>query len=816
MKRETGPVGEEALIRIIDFARDSQRAGFLTLRGGAQEERFCFLPGRNADAALRDLIRRAYPLLGSRDLECDWDEMLPTQLCGLSAETSESSLRELRFAILDVDEARAKILGTALTSQGAKVALCSRSSGGLQRARTLDPEIILVPHRVLSDSAFQLLSRVRKDLVLRWASILWVPDADTRLAPLALAKRIAAGAETVLGVDRELEESVLGDGDVSTRLEKIGPSRLLRGIGRAIDHASVHVEGPAGEVQIELSPRMIAGASGESGPRQFQGIEALSALLALDEGDVRISTDGERSLSNVMMPFADAFATALGMPSPIPSSTVMRWPTSVGSMTPLQAMKETLEDLRASGDIGDDTMQVLRDAEAGAAAGPARRESSTVAVKKKQSTLVGVTAAKRPSAKTAPQTAPKGMAVAPPAKKAPPARTMPDQAAATRPDFRPPPEIPAPRSPKGAHPAFHEKLQVEATKEQNIQIPPEARNPSVESTAQHKVIVPEEARRPADPITVERPLMLDGDEATEVSATAANASEIAAPSVQLSESMEYALDAPSEPVPAPVVPSASFDASALKAAPVPDLFDAGQAPPALELDDPYGKKSSRKKVLLLLVLAGLVGAGWFAFRMARRAPRPEPEAPASAPLPETSAPATEGTPEPPVEPAPEAAVDVAAEVAAETAEPASEEQAVTERVDPLPADVPFRPAREGARGVRGRLNQLIRAGNYHRRHEDLQMAHLRFGQALEINPRNGRALAGAARIAASQNRLGSALVHARGLVENGSNEAANRIFLAGLLRQAGRDDEARAELQRVLELDPGNQDARAALEDLGG
>ncbi|NDY55775.1 tetratricopeptide repeat protein [Desulfovibrio sulfodismutans] len=97
---------------------------------------------------------------------------------------------------------------------------------------------------------------------------------------------------------------------------------------------------------------------------------------------------------------------------------------------------------------------------------------------------------------------------------------------------------------------------------------------------------------------------------------------------------------------------------------------------------------------------------------------------------------------------------------------------------------------------------------------EIEAAFTHFGMALAKNPENLVALFGMVRLAYAHNRVQDALPHLKDYLAVDPVKNEVRFTLAGCLMTLGRHEEAREQLQTILEQEPGNQPAMELSEQL--
>jgi CheY-like chemotaxis protein/Flp pilus assembly protein TadD len=237
-------------------------------------------------------------------------------------------LSGLRILVVDDDPGRADALAQELRARGATVAVTDVTGRGLERARTLDPEVVIVDAAGLEGPGFEVVRTLRRDPHLRWAQLLvaswdeiW-PDRTGRPDVHRLAHRITPLVEQ----DAELRARALKVASFDTRLEITGPSRLLRALAAVPGPLHITVRNPKALVELDLAEGLVVGAraatlAGElEGKATIEGSTAIAALLVLSTGRVRVEKRDNPEIANMMTPVDEAVAEAALLDSPIPPS----------------------------------------------------------------------------------------------------------------------------------------------------------------------------------------------------------------------------------------------------------------------------------------------------------------------------------------------------------------------------------------------------------------------------------------------------------------------------------------------------------------
>jgi tetratricopeptide (TPR) repeat protein/DNA-binding NarL/FixJ family response regulator len=246
---------------------------------------------------------------------------------GASGAPTKPQIERLRVILADDDTPRADAVAQELRARGVVVVVTDLAPNErrLQALRQADPTVLIVGESHAHGEGYELLRRIRRDSRLRWASLLVVRWDDVwpeqRGAPAI--KRL----ESTLAGLAEPERSLLARAELKTRfdtrLETTGPARCLRALESSGHALRVHVENPRVEITVDISDGLVVGAEGrtlDGEPLSFAGIQALSALLVLGSGRVRVDPVDQPASANVMTPVEAALNMADAETPPITPS----------------------------------------------------------------------------------------------------------------------------------------------------------------------------------------------------------------------------------------------------------------------------------------------------------------------------------------------------------------------------------------------------------------------------------------------------------------------------------------------------------------
>ena len=318
----TGKINEHNLQDVVDLISNDMKTGILSVRSpeGVIEGMPVVVETERASAHNTELILdRLREAMGeSESLEYEFHETSGGRLSALPAamepvEVDLSGLRGARVVILDSDELRAEKLAHVLSARGVQIAAADFSTAVIPRIREVDPQIVVLDSSAVGAHGLEFVRAMRKDPQLRWASMLvvrwedfWPTSASDAEPDLAqLAGRIIP----MIDQDAEMARRVEDEVDFDTRLELIGPGRLLRALGSMPGVRHLSIGGHKRSIEIDIADNSIVGAYAtlrEDGTQNLQGMPALLALWGLNSGRVSIREQDLPSVANIMMPVDEA------------------------------------------------------------------------------------------------------------------------------------------------------------------------------------------------------------------------------------------------------------------------------------------------------------------------------------------------------------------------------------------------------------------------------------------------------------------------------------------------------------------------------
>jgi len=318
----TGALDESNLQELLDLVCDETKTGILSVRspkGVLDGIPFVIETERSSAHQTQQILDRLREAVADDEpLAYEFHETTGGRLSTLpsAAPPRNVDLKALsgsRVVVLDSNELRAEKLATVLSSRGVQIAAADFSTAVIPRIREVDPQVVVLDSSAVGGQGVEFVRAMRKDPQLRWASMLVVrwedfwptseSDAEPDLPQLAgrLLPMIDQDAEQARRAENEV--------DFDTRLELIGPGRLLRALGSVPGVRRVSISGSRRSVDVDIADNSIVGAYAtlDEGTKQtLQGIPALLALWGLNAGRVSVREQDLPSVANIMMPVDEA------------------------------------------------------------------------------------------------------------------------------------------------------------------------------------------------------------------------------------------------------------------------------------------------------------------------------------------------------------------------------------------------------------------------------------------------------------------------------------------------------------------------------
>jgi DNA-binding response OmpR family regulator/outer membrane biosynthesis protein TonB len=793
-EEKTGEIGEGTFDELVDIVKKELRSGILSVhapkhKGGPL--RVVLGAGRPVAAAVQEFVARLKPHVTAAEsmyYQFHTSAGGPVELLDMDTGGSGGvdELRRLRVLLVDDDPGRADTLAQELRGRNALVFVTDTAGRGLERAAGLDPQVAIIDAAGLEGKGFEVVRQMRRDLRLRWASILVAPwdEIWPKGAPAPDMEKLASRIAPFLAPERELETRSAAPDPFDTRLEATGPSRLLRTLVESGETMHLTIRNPKATIECDLAQGLLVGASAKlANGAELLGPAAIATMLALGSGRIHIERRSHPSVANIMSPVDEALSLAskerLSIPASEPpaapewSKLTVPFPkvetppnkaARIPSVPPPAAptVRPTAKRTEVVIDVDDEPEVVSAPLKSAPVKAPLVPPPKSAPVKTAvQAPPMGPVAANERAAKLAQRRRSTLLMGGPEEEELKAAVPPPPEPPAPEP---PPVEPPAPeppievRAPEG-EPLGH--FEIETTSDQISPPPILEREPSIPMAAP---IAPHVSQAPLPPPVVAQPL----------------------------------------PAPRPI-----------------RLPPSEPPPPRRTFARTIATISVAIAGLVLAAVLGLIGYRYSSYRHPAidrvlvalgTTPPADPRVPPAAeppddPRPVEPPPVEPQQAQPPPQPVDPQPVDPQP-VDPPPVEPPPQ-QVDPQPADPPPAEPPVDPAVDEEVTAENDVDALIRRAD----NSPAPLAERLYRRALELDRTNHYAMLGLARTARARGDGAAEIEHLRRAVERRPRRAAYRILLGDALRRSGDGAAARLEYESALEHEPDNAQARARLEE---
>jgi DNA-binding response OmpR family regulator len=343
-EEKTGEIGEATFDELVELVKQELRSGILSVHAPGHQGgpmRVVLGAGRPVAQAVQEFVARLRPHVAAAEpmyYQFHTSAGGPVEL--LDADASAAAdlqvLERLRLLLVDDDPARADTLAQELRARGALVFVTDTAGRGLERAVGLDPQVAIVDAAGLEGPGFEVVRSIRKDLRLRWASILVAPwdEIWPEDAPTPDMEQLAARIEPLLAPEEDLAKRAAEEEAFDVRLESTGPSRMLRILVQSGNTLHLTVRNPRAVIDLDLAQNLLVGAEARPAEgEQLEGTAALATLLALGSGRVHVERRTNPTVANVMTPVDEALSAASAEPPRVtPSAPPDRTPNAAAKV----------------------------------------------------------------------------------------------------------------------------------------------------------------------------------------------------------------------------------------------------------------------------------------------------------------------------------------------------------------------------------------------------------------------------------------------------------------------------------------------------
>ncbi|MEZ4220468.1 MAG: hypothetical protein R3B13_06010 [Polyangiaceae bacterium] len=334
---ELGDVGESTLEELVRALTKQLKTGILSVHTGSGDEtetlRLVLGAGKPLTEAIEDFVDRVRgQVVMAEPLRWEFDEHAGGTIQLLGGDDAvrsavEEDIDGLRILLADDDAARADAVSRELRDRGVTLVVTDLEPSDVrfQRLRQLDPAILLIGEEHARARGYQLMRRLRADPRLKWSALLVVRwnEVWTETSPIAGVDRILGTLAQLAEPEQSARQRASAGVAFDTRLEIMGPARLLRAVAAASKSVRMVVTNPRAQVQVDVSEELVVGATChllDGTARVLEGPTALAALMVLSSGRVRVEPVEQPATANVMATVDVALNLADAEPPPIPPS----------------------------------------------------------------------------------------------------------------------------------------------------------------------------------------------------------------------------------------------------------------------------------------------------------------------------------------------------------------------------------------------------------------------------------------------------------------------------------------------------------------
>jgi CheY-like chemotaxis protein len=333
-----GEVEEATLDQLVEVLSKELRSGILSVRGRdaegeGQSARIVLRSGKPISEPMDSFVERVKPALaGNRRASFEFEETAAGRLDSIAPPAPDEGderqmLRGRRVLVACSKAERAQSLAAQLRDHGALVVAACGADSELDRARALDPEVVVISAADMEGSCSRLVEELRADLRLRWASLLVIPQEQLgpEGAEQELVAPLAGKIALLAAADQDLRQRARLSSRFETRLEIVGPGRTLRALAESGKTLRLSVIHPRVSIDVDLGDGLVLGAAGQrksDREKSLTGTAALAALLALASGRVRVEERTSSDLSELIAPVDLTLAMAASEVLPIKRSLI--------------------------------------------------------------------------------------------------------------------------------------------------------------------------------------------------------------------------------------------------------------------------------------------------------------------------------------------------------------------------------------------------------------------------------------------------------------------------------------------------------------
>lgn len=312
---KAGAGQEASLDELTELIRKKLRNGILQVTQGEHDVRLVIRDGAPISTALESFIERLKASISSAEpVSYDFIEALTQEE---SAGEERTELAELRFLLVDHDPARSDTVAQTLRNAGAQVRVARADKASLEKARSLDPDVVMVGSDSLENEGMQAVRSLKSDPRLRYAALVVVhwDDVLERDGTTPSLERISARLTQIRRRYSEVGDLLAKGEAVRRSLQQIGPVQLLRLLARLDVGTLVECDYGGAHIEVAVSEGLVVGArvTSEAGEVTAEAADAVARLLSAPEARVTIQQRARPFQLNLMLEVdqavGEAFAT---------------------------------------------------------------------------------------------------------------------------------------------------------------------------------------------------------------------------------------------------------------------------------------------------------------------------------------------------------------------------------------------------------------------------------------------------------------------------------------------------------------------------
>ncbi len=316
-----GAAGEATLDELVQTLESELRTGILSVWPNDDTEatatRLVLGGGRPLTAAIDSFVRTVREnVVSAEPLRYEFEQYAGGEVedvvdSDLVWDAPTAELSGLRVLLADADAPRADAVAMALRDQGVEVFVADLAppEGRFRRLRETDPAAILISRHDAERTGYEFIREVRRDVRLRWANLLLVNwDGLWDDASGASVDTLIPALTRFHEKEAELVSAASSAEGLNTRVELLGPARLLRALCQVPTLRRVSVSSRRVHAELDVAGGKVVGAAAkllDSQEAELEGAAAVAAFLVIATGSVRVGPS-EQPLAETVQEAASA------------------------------------------------------------------------------------------------------------------------------------------------------------------------------------------------------------------------------------------------------------------------------------------------------------------------------------------------------------------------------------------------------------------------------------------------------------------------------------------------------------------------------